>query len=62
MLELKKKHGISLKQIESSYLANWLDEYFPPDEVLTFEMYSLKDIEMLYKEGVVLGGTEAMQK
>jgi hypothetical protein len=45
-----QKYGISLKEFEKrGWLDSWMDEYFPPDEVLTFEAYSVKDLENLYK-------------
>lgn len=50
MMKYKKKYGISLKQFEKNgRLDSWMDEYSPPDEVLTFEAYSVNDLEVLYK-------------
>lgn len=39
-----------------------MDEYFPPDEVLTFEAYSVNDLEVLYKEGLLQGETDDQKR
>lgn len=39
-----------------------MDQYFPPDEVLTFEAYSVNDLETLYKQGLLNGGSEEQKK
>lgn len=39
-------------------LDSWMDQYSPPDEVLTFEAYSVNDLEVLYKQGLLKGINE----
>jgi hypothetical protein len=63
LLKYKKKYGISLKEFEKrGWMDSWMDEYQRPDEVLTFEAYSVKDLELLYKEGLLKGGSSEQQK
>ena len=62
-MKYKKKYGIKIKQLEKrGWLDSWMDEYFPPDEVLTFEAYSVKDLQNLYKEGLLKGGSEQQKQ
>lgn len=35
----------------------WMDEYNRTDEALTFEAYNVDDLEQLYKEGLLRGGS-----
>ena len=63
MMEYKKKYGAKFKDLEArGWLESWMDEYYRPDQVLTFEAYSVKDLEMLYKEGLLTGGNEAQRQ
>jgi len=36
----------------------WMDEYNKADDALTFEAYNVNDLELLYKEGLLRGGSE----
>jgi len=57
------KYGIKLKYFEKNgWLDAWLDEYNNPDPILTFEAYSVKDLESLYKEGMLTGGTNEQKQ
>ena len=40
----------------------WMDEYNKIDEALTFEAYNVSDLEMLYKEGLLRGGSEEQKQ
>ncbi len=40
----------------------WLDQYFKPDEVLTFEAYNLDDMEGLYESGMLTSKNEKEAK
>jgi len=35
-----------------------MDEYNKADDALTFEAYNVNDLELLYKEGLLRGGSE----
>ena len=40
----------------------WMDEYNKADDTLTFEAYSVDDLERLYKEGLLRGGSTEQKK
>lgn len=62
-MKYKKKYGLKALELEKrGWLDSWMDEYYRPDEVLTFEAYSVKDLENLYKEGLLKGGSEEQKK
>lgn len=63
LLKYKKKYGISLKKWEEKgWMDGWMDEYNKKDETLTFEVYNVNDLEMLYKEGLLGGKTEEQKQ
>jgi hypothetical protein len=63
LLRYKQKYGISLKKWEErGWMDGWMDEYNKKDETLTFEAYNVDDLEMLYKEGLLEGGSEEQKQ
>ena len=41
---------------------NWMDQYNKTDDALTFEAYNVNDLELLYKEGLLRGGSDEQKQ
>ena len=63
LLKYRQKYGVSLKKWEEKgWMDGWMDQYNKTDDTLTFEAYSVNDLELLYKEGLLKGGNEEQKK
>ena len=63
LLRYKQKYGISLKKWEKKgWMDNWMEQYNKTDDALTFEAYNVNDLELLYKEGLLRGGSDEQKQ